>query len=412
MGSTLTTWSNMLKARYTKEKVQNLTEADRPLLSMLRKDTEQQGSSLEIPLIHVNPQGIAGSGISRAQTSQTSLVAKKFSATCGDYFGSVYIGDKVIKASRGNPGAFLENKVAETDGLHEQMSDNLAIYAWGNGGGALGKRASISTNVVTLAEPADTLNFEEGMFVVASANDGSDASHALRAGAGTTVASVQRDAGTVTLVSAAAITDFANADFVFRAGDFFGDTGVTVMKGVQAFIPSANPTTTLWGMTRTGDPQRLAGCRVAAADYSAKTIDERIRVLGSYMSGRYKTPGATAGFLHPEDWTTLETVMGARGIRPLADQNTKFGFMKIDVVMGGRVVSIYPDRYCPKGTFFALRLQNWWLSSMGPLLSPMEEDGLVLLRAADSMEYEYRLVSYPILACNAPGYNGRVPLTG
>lgn len=411
MGSTLTTWSNMLKARYTKEKVENLTEADRPLLSMLRKDTEQQGSSLEVPLLHVNPQGIAGSTVAVAQTNATNVVAKKFSMTCGDYFGSVYIGDKVIKASRGNPGAFLENKVAETDGLYEQMSDNLAIYAWGNGGGSLGVRASASTNVITLTDPAQTLNFEEGMTVVASANDGSDSSHALRTGS-TTVASVERDAGTVTLTSAAGITSFANNDNLFRQGDFFGNTGTIVMRGIQAFIPSSNPTTTLWGMTRTGDPQRLAGCRVAAADYTAKTIDERIRVLGSYMSGRYKTPGATAGFLHPEDWTTLETVMGARGIRPLQDSNTKFGFMKIDVVMGGRVVSIYPDRYCPKGTFFALRLQNWWLSSMGPLLSPMEEDGLVLLRAATSMDYEYRLVSYPILACNAPGYNGRVPLTG
>jgi hypothetical protein len=411
MGSTLTTWSNMLKVRYTKEKVQNLTEADRPLLSMLRKDTEQQGSSLEVPLIHVNPQGIAGSGIATAQTSQTNVVAKKFSMTCGDYFGSVYIGDKVIKASRGNPGAFLENKVAETDGLYEQMSDDLAIYAWGNGGGSLGVRASASTNVITLTDPAQTLNFEEGMTVVASANDGSDTAHALRAGS-TTVTAVDREAGTVTLASAAAITSFANSDNLFRSGDFFGNTGVIVLRGVQSFITSSSTPAALWGMTRTSDPQRLAGCRVGSADYTSKTIDERIRVLGSYMSGRYKTPGATAGFLHPEDWTTLETVMGARGTRALADQNTKFGFMKIDVVMGGRVVSIYPDRYCPKGTFFALRMQNWWLSSMGPLLSPMEEDGLVLLRAATTMDYEYRLVSYPILACNAPGYNGRVPLTG
>jgi hypothetical protein len=411
MGSTLTTWSNMLKARYTKEKVENLTQADRPLLAMLRKDTEQQGSSLEVPLLHVNPQGIAGSGIATAQTSATNMVAKKFSMTCGDYFGSVYIGDKVIKASRGNPGAFLENKVAETDGLYDQMSDDLAVYIWGNGGNTIGQRASASTNVITLSSPEQTLNFEEGMTIGASVGDGSNGTDAPRAGT-TTVASVQREAGTVTLTSAAAITSFADNDYLFRQGDFFGNTGTVVLKGVQAFITATGVPAALWGMTRTGDPQRLAGCRVPTADYTAKTIDERCRILGSYMSGRYKTPGATAAFLHPEDWTTLETVMGARGIRPLQESNTKFGFMKIDVVMGGRVVSIYPDRYCPKGTMFALRMQNWWLSSMGELLSPMEEDGLVLLRGSNTMDYEYRLVGYPILACNAPGYNGRVPLTG
>jgi hypothetical protein len=75
------------------------------------------------------------------------------------------------------------------------------------------------------------------------------------------------------------------------------------------------------------------------------------------------------------------------------------------------MVPIYADRHCPKGTFFALREENWWISSMGELIHAQNEDGLEMLRKASSTDYELRLLSYPILGCNAPKNNGRVPLT-
>lgn len=409
MPSTLTTFDFALKTRYTDQKVENLTMADRPLFAMTSRNEDLSGTNLDIPLIHVNPQGAAGDALATAQTNATNVVGKKFLITPGDYFAKVDIGDKVLVLSRGNAGAFLENQLAETDGLYEQVADNFAIYQWGSGGGALGARASAATNVITLTNPQDTLNFEEGMTVVASAGDGTSGSDALRTGS-TTVASVQRDAGTITLTSAAAITSFADADSLFRQGDFWGNTTVSIFKGVQAFVTSSSAPGALYGMTRTSDPQRLAGCRVPSTDYAGKNIEERIRLLGAYMSGRYKTPGGLTGFLHPEDWQNLETALSARGQRPLVDDSTRFGFMKLQVVMGGKIVDIYPDRYCPKGTFFALRLQNWKFYSPGKLIQTVNGDGLTMLRKATTNDYEFRLKSYPIHATNAPGYNGRIPL--
>jgi hypothetical protein len=409
MASTLATFDFALKTRYTDQKVENLTMADRPLFAMTKRNEDLSGTQLVIPLVHVNPQGAAGDALATAQTNATNVVGKKFAITPGDYFAKVDIGDKVLVLSRGNAGAFLENQLAETDGLYEQVADNFAIYQWGAGGGALGQRASAATNVITLINPQDTLDFEEGMTVVASAGDGTGGSDALRAGS-TTVASVQREAGTVTLTSAAGITSFADNDFLFRQGDFWGNTTVAIFKGVQAFVTSSSAPAALYGMTRTTDPQRLAGCRVPATDLSGKNIEERIRLLGAYMSGRYKTPGGLTGFLHPEDWQNLETALAARGQRPLTDESTRFGFMKLQVVMGGKIVDIFPDRYTPKGTFFALRLQNWSFYSPGKLIQTVNGDGLTMLRKATTNDYEFRLKSYPIHATNAPGYNGRVAL--
>jgi hypothetical protein len=409
MPSTATTFDFALKERYDDSTVENLTLADRPLLAKLTKDEDFMGESLVTPVIHGNPQGMAGSSQSVASTNETNVKGKKFTATPGDYNASVSIGDKVLKLSRGNPGAFLQNRLAETDGLYEQVADNLTTYLWGLGGGALAQRASASTNVITLSTPSDVMNFEEGMTVVASSADGDDASDALRSGS-TTVASVQRTDGTVTLTSAAAITSFANSDWLFRQGDFFGNTGTVVIKGVQAFITATDVPADLWGMVRTSDPQRLAGCRVASSALTGKNIEERIRLLGALMMGRYKCKGGQTGFMHPEDWQTLETSLSSRNISATKDEASKFGFMKITVVIGGQSVDIFPDRYCPKGTFFLLRLKNWKLHSPGKLIQPLNEDGLTMLRKTTN-DYEFRLVSYPILMCNAPGYNGRVSLT-
>jgi hypothetical protein len=408
--STLVTFDFALKERYTDQKIENLTLADRPLLGMLPKDEEFQGDGQPEPLIHGNPQGIAGSSLATAQAGSTNAVGKKFLLTAGDYFGTVDIGDKVIKASRGNPGAFLQNKAVETDGLFEQMADDLSTYAYGNGGGSIGRRASLAGNVITLSTPQDAVNFEEGMILVASANDGSDAAHALRAGNSGAVTAVNRTTGTVTVTNAAGITAFADSDWLFRSGDFKGNTSVFIIVGLGGFIWADDTPPVLYSMTRTSDPQRLAGCRVGSADLVGKGNEERIKLLGAYMTGRYKGPGPTHGFMNPEDWQNLETSLQSRGQRSLTDSSTRFGYETIEVTMGGKKVRLYPDKHCPKGTAFFLRMQNWKFRSMLKMIHTLNGDGLTMLRKGTTNDYEFRLVSYPCLSTNAPGYSGRVAL--
>jgi hypothetical protein len=118
----------------------------------------------------------------------------------------------------------------------------------------------------------------------------------------------------------------------------------------------------------------------------------------------------TAGFMHPEDFQVLETLMSAKGVRRLEDSDTKFGFSKIDVMTVGGRLPIYTDRHCPKGQFFGFRMENFWISSMKELIHVQDGDTLDILRRASSTDYEYRLISYPLLACNAPKNSGRVAL--
>lgn len=429
MASTITTFAFAIKDRFDKvSHVENLCLAERPLMAMIDKDEDFQGDGTHIPLIYGNPQGIAAISLAAAQgvangpQPGANVLGKKFILHAGDYQGTVSIGDKVITASRGNPGAFLRNKAAEMDGLYEQMADNLATYLYGNSGNSIGRSqqvggapAAIVGNAIQLTEPTQSINFEVGMSVQFSANDGSSTSHVLVNAAGVNAArvvKVDRDTGLITFNAGdlALITGLLDNAYMFRAGDFRGNTGSFIFHGLSDFLwPDSTPPD-IYSMVRTDDPIRLAGARVPSADLTGLNIEERVQILGAYMTGRFKGPGPTHGFMNPEDWQNLSISLQSRGVRPLKDDTTRFNFMAIEVVMGGKLVRIYPDRFCPRGTFFALRLKDWTLHSMLKLIHPISQDGLTLLRKGTSNDYEYRVVSYPAVCTVAPGWSGRVAL--
>jgi len=129
------------------------------------------------------------------------------------------------------------------------------------------------------------------------------------------------------------------------------------------------------------------------------------------MAGRLKSKVPTHGFLNPEEWQQLEGQLQSRGIRSLDDESTRFGFKTLSVMAGGAECRIYADRACPTGNFFGLRMDNWTLTSMEELIHPLMGDGLTLLRAPTTNDFEYRLESFCQLYTNAPLWQGRVPLT-
>src|SRR5690606_10105190 len=122
-GSTLSSFDGLLKERYydSGDFVERLTFGENTLLGMLEKrgDSGMIGDQMPIPIITTNPQGWGGT-FSTAQANTKALVTGKFVATVGQYYGVVEIGDLVLKSSKRNSGAFLENKMLEIDGLWEQ----------------------------------------------------------------------------------------------------------------------------------------------------------------------------------------------------------------------------------------------------------------------------------------------------
>ncbi len=410
--STMDTFASLLKTRFTDDEIANLTEAENPTLEWLNKSNKFSGDGRKVPLIDGNPQGQSAKSVSDAQAAKTSLRSAHFMLETSEYHWTVDFGAKVMAASRDNLGAFLDDQEAEVAGVYTQAGQTFEKLLWGNGGGALGRAsANAASDVVTLTNPEDIWSFEVGMTIRVSADgDGSAGTEALKVGS-TTVTDVDRENGTFTVASSAAITgDIDLNDYIFRGEDFAGASGTELLKGIPAYITASSTPANLYGMVRTTEPQRRAGCRVPASVVTGMSLEDRIKKLASMMNGQFRARVGKDLWLHPEDWSDLEIMLNSRGVRPLEDENSKFGFMMLKCYAGGKQIDIRSSPAVARGTGFLLRKENWKLHSMRELFHVVDEDGLTILRKSASDDFEQRIRSWPVLECNAPGWNGRVAL--
>lgn len=409
--STVTTLDYALKENYNDQNVESLTLQEQPFLDQLLKDETFSGDVKPYPVIYAGGQGIAATAFSTAQSNKTTASGEKWNITVGDLYGYTELGDKALEAARDSPGSFLDHTMTEIDELLGQLGNDLNLQFWGNGGAPFGQRSSISTNTVTLSSRFDVTNFEVGMTVVASAADGSGSSDALRSGS-TTVASLDYEAGTVTLTSAAAITSFADSDYLFRAGSFAGDVSQTaIVKGVQAWVPASAPgSTAFFGVDRTTST-KLSGYRLPTAANKG-TLEERARKLATEI---YTSFGTTPkkGWLHPRQWERMSQELSNNGHREITVKNAAgtFGYdaLRMKSVYGD--VSFCSDRHCPTTAMYLMDPKHVKCVSMRKLVHPMNKDGLKMLRVNNAAAYEMRFVSYPQLCIQKPSAVGRATLT-
>jgi hypothetical protein len=419
--TTIALFDAFLKETYTEEKVENLTKSERPAWAMMPTDADCSGDVFVEPIIIGNPQG-HGATRAKAQAGATqtgegaSLVGRKWQLTFGDYKDSVEVDEKLIRASRDDPGAFFRAQEALVDGLYEAHGDIMSTYLFSNGGQACGT-GTISTGVITLADKESIANFAIGQILQASANDGSDAAHTLLgSGSEGFVISMDHVAGTVTVSTtsggaAGTPASWSGTMFFFRSGDFGGSGATPIFKGFGAWIlaAAAGGGDSHYGVNRSVSGL-LQGVRLSATEVAGLPIDARLKRLVTRMTGRFGGPGPSDIFLNPEKWQDLADVAEARGQRPLDGKIGTLNFSKLQIAMGGKMVNIWADRFCPLATAFAVALKSWKLRSYGKVPDVLKGEGLEMLRKATEDRYEHRLVSFPVLSTNAPSWNGRSPV--
>ncbi len=405
MASTLTTFDFAMKEYYTDQQVNNLIYEDNPLLAYLRKDEDFVGDQMPEPIVIGAPQGLGGV-YSTAQANQSSVVGKKFNITVGNYYGFVSIGNKVLKASSRDPGAFIKNKLTEIDTMLQQFANQVSVYVWGNGGNALGRRSSLATNTITLTTAEDVVHFEPNMVLEVSSGDGSSTSDTLRTGT-FKVTAVDRLAGTVTVDDATTVSGFVDNDYLFREGDFIGGTGREIIQGVQAWVPSSVTSTAFFGVDRTADSARLGGVAVPAASATGN-LEEKLQKMATFQQERVGGKGVKEIWLHPKKWQLLSISLQNKGYRTFEKKIANFGYETLRMAAGGRFVDVMADRNCPPAIAWGLCPESWKLWSIDKVPHFQTTDGLKMLRAASSDSVEARVAAYPQLVCNAPGWNARV----
>lgn len=332
-GSDLTSVSYIYMRRYSDKMVANQARRDHPTLDQISVEGGFNGEAHYYFITYSNPQGLGDFTNAHANVSGSKGVQLR--ATRSKQYGVITLDGEAMAASTGSNGAIYDLVTRETDGIINEHGDTLAFQLFRDGNGQRGKRASASTNVITLTVTDDVRNFRVGMTVIASANANGSSP---RTGS-TTVTSIDEDSGTITLTSAAAITSFADNDFLFRSGEQNG----AGMQGMESATPLTAPTAgdSFRGIDRSVDVRGLAGARLAATSTPEEDI---ARVAVSCMQRNKRLKRAA---INPVNFYNVVRRLQAKVEYQGAGGTADWGFEFINLVTAAGTIKLYSDPDCP-----------------------------------------------------------------
>jgi hypothetical protein len=398
---TVALYDALMKELYTPARVENVAIRNRTWYKKISKRDGMRGEYYVVPIVYANGAGRSASD-SVAFQNQTGSKKLKFQLSRAMDFGSTQLRGELLHASKTELGAYIEAMKLEVDTLLDEVGHSTSIRLYGNTGGARGRRLSLAGEVVTLTVKEDAHKFYRGMILQAAGTDGTSGA----VGAGTaTVASVNEQAGTVTLEAggAAALNGgaFVNNDYLFQYGDFGSGT-----VGLESWIPLTAPTgaETYLGTTASNhrglDPSKLAGFRLN--DTSMPTEEIILRVC----EGVFRQGGRPDVALISHSQFTKLTLSRESKVTMDAGGMGDVGFKGFPIHYSGGVCVVMADPDCPPNRVWCLTSSTWSLYHLGGLPHIIKDDGLMATRAsaADAVEVRVRAMYQQI--CYAPAWNG------
>jgi hypothetical protein len=321
------------------------------------------------------PQGRSHS-FSNAQNQQTATSLASFFVFVIEDYQLVTITNLLMEQTKTNAGAFVDAAKLQMDGGFRNLTNNIAFELFGDGTGTRGISAASSTQngvvvngtVLPLTNAQQIVAFEVGMLLVASATAG---------GAPSTdtvlVTSVDRANGIV-YGTASAATLSANwaigtgMAYLSISGDIpvggvLGTSNSLCLSGLAAWLPIATPASndSFWGVNRSADPTRLAGCRFNAQSY---TIEEGLTNALAFLNREGGKPD-----LCIMDFASYASLVNALGAKV---QYVQVNHDEVEVAFEGITfqsaygrVTILADRSCQPQTAYLLTMNTWKLRSLG-----------------------------------------------
>jgi len=400
--------SEGLKEHYKPQRIKEMVYKQQPLLALMPKYTKFGGENMPIPIVTAGPQR-RSVNFSTAKANTSTSTVKQFLLTRAKDYSFASIEHEAIKASRSDADAFLRYATMEIDGAIHSLKRSIAVAMYRDQTGSIGNVGSISTGVITLANPEEAANFEVGMVVeaydelstVVTESKYQKPDSGDQHNADLTVTAVDRSAGTVTVSGTSSAV--AAGDALVQKGDLNSK-----IHGLEAWCPGILDSfnATIFGTDRTSDTTRLGGCR---SDGSAKPIEEAL-VDGLSLAAR-NGGGPTHVFMDFASYANLEKALGSKVVYSVAQAaDASVGFQTIKLHGPSGTVDIVPDINCQPNVAWALQLDTWSLNSLDEAPHILDLDGNSMLREASADAYEVRVGFYGNVACVAPGWNCRIKL--
>jgi hypothetical protein len=418
-----------LKELYTddKEYMKDLVYKENPFLALVPKNESPDGFAgkyIPVPLEYGTPQGRSHS-FANAQNQQTATSLASFFVYVIEDYQLVTITNLLMEQTKTNAGAFVDAAKLQMDGGFRNLTNNIAFELFGSGTATRGISSAASSQVggtavggvtLPLTNPQQIVAFEVGMLLVASATDG---------GAPSTdtvqITAVNRASGVINGTASAATLSGnwaigSGIAYLTVSGDLpaagASNTGsFLALSGLAAWIPVVSPASndSFWGVNRSADPTRLAGCRFNAQSF---TIEEGMTNALAFLNREGGKPD-----LCVMDFASYASLVNALGAKV---QYVQVNHDEVEVAFEGITfqsaygrVTVLADRSCPPQTAYLLTMNTWKLRSLGkvPHILTYGMEGLEGLRVGNADALEIRIGYYGNLICSAPGWNCVVQLS-
>lgn len=391
----------VVKQKYTQRKFYELGYSKNPAWAMVQKKTDFGGDNKVVALRYGTTQG-RGHDFSQAQANKRPSAYGRFTVTTVSDYSTANITGEAIRKAKGDANSIINALSKEIDSATMVCSRAIATEMFHNGGGARGS-ATFSGSTATLATVQDVTNFDVGMTLVASANDGSSSAHTLLAGSAE-ILSINPGTGAMVMTTTIPAA-WTGTCYLFQAGDFQNG-----LKGFPAWTPATAPTAgdNFFGLDRSVHTYRLAGVPVTGG---GGPIEETLIQAAALLVREGSRPDVC--FMNPLNVAAFVKALGSKVIydRVAAYEMADVGFQSVKVIGPAGAIDIVADLNCPYGTAHMLQLDTWSFESAGEAPGILAEDGVSpILRNATADSYEVRIGYYGQLICEAPGYNAIITL--
>lgn len=402
-----TNLTNALKTLYIGQKMNNLVfdKKSRPFLTRVKKNGSFQGKTMPIPIMYEDVGG-GSNTFSHALANQAAPATETFDIDIKSYYRVVQVNTKALRRSKSELGSFLKAQVVKFDSAINALSNDLEKALFRTKSGQLGtidSTVNTSTLVCPLANAGEAKNFQIGGSYVAADTIAS----ALRSATPMTVSSIDYANNSITFGDGTNLgtQSWAAGDLIFREGDYVSASDTLALSGLDDWLPTtvASSGDSHFGVDRYNWREKLAG--IYKSDGDLNNIRSSILDLATQMADVNGAAPDTL-FINFPLWSQLADEMDIDVRRDPMDGHG--GFKSLWIAGPGGMIEIIPCTFCQANTGWLLTMKTWTLWSMGDPVGIYSDDGQMAQRVYNADALETRICSYPQLACNAPGQNGRV----
>lgn len=380
---------SLLRRLYGDDFADHMWSAD-PLLSDIKKDTSGFGEGRYVVVRTGQITGVSPD-FTTALNNKNPAAETRFFVDAKLLYATFGLDGLYIRKARGKPNSLVKGYDAEARSAMYKIKTELAAFAWGNVGGAIGQIASTVTlgSTTLVLRNAQALFGRDltGMSIQLSSDNGTGASPAGVRSGSLTVTAVNWDTNTITTnANISTISGATVNDFVFPAGYYNAS-----MTGMQGWVPVTppSPSENFFGIDRSTSPNLLSGWRVPSAGLRETTlIDAMVKV--AQVGG--DTPKCYANFA---DWGVLAKEVGAKYIREASDGKQGVGAKGIEVYGPRGTCTVVGSNLVPQGNAWVGDPSSMTLLSEGECPDILDEDKVgPLLRSATADTYDSRLGCY------------------